>query len=162
MIHQAKTLSSRAILVIVVANVVFLGSAGSMLIMGARSDALTIVGCVLLGICALGQSLNFWWLYRIRYEITSSKLSVRCGPFRYGLALDDIVEVFPSRNELDAAGIRVNYLGKDGGIEFGVFTPKDNELFVEDLKNAAPRLRTIGDDPFRLKREPAAERCTST
>src|SRR5262245_2427859 len=40
--------------------------------------------------------LALWSCYRIRYEITSTDLVTRCGPFRGKLPLYSLVEVFPS------------------------------------------------------------------
>src|SRR4051794_30578557 len=46
--------------------------------------------------------LALWGCYRTRYEVTPSHLVIRFGPFRSALPLDDVVEVFPTRNPLSA------------------------------------------------------------
>src|SRR5258707_12255527 len=97
----------------------------------------------------------------MRYEVTSTDLIVRCGPFRTIVPLDTIVEVFPTNNPLSAPApsldrLRINYRKKTGRKWFTLISPKDKEGFVRDLASAAPRLRNVGNGPVRLKAEEPA------
>jgi hypothetical protein len=115
------------------------------------------VGVLLLAVGLL-MALALWGCYTIRYEITSSDLVIRFGPFRSRLPLADIVEVFPTHNPLSAPApsldrLRINYRRKNGGMWFALISPKDKEAFVRDLASATPQLRSTGDGPLRLKAE---------
>jgi hypothetical protein len=106
-------------------------------------------------------SLALWGCYKIRYEVAPSGLTVRAGPFRTTLPLQDIVEVFPTKNAASAPApsldrLQIDYQKKTGERRFTFISPKDKAGFVRDLASAAPRLRGIGDTPLRLKAEASA------
>jgi hypothetical protein len=118
------------------------------------------IGGLMVGVGVL-LGLLLWGCYKIRYEITSSELVVRFGPFRSTLPLAAIVEVFPTCNPLGAPApsldrLRINYRRKNGKMWFGLISPKDKEAFVRDLAKAAPQLRSTSDGPLRLKVEAPA------
>jgi hypothetical protein len=105
--------------------------------------------------------LILWGCYKTRYEIGSTDLTVRFGPFHSSLPLDAIVEVFPTHNPLSAPApsldrLRINYRRKNGKLWFALISPKDKEGFVWDLASAAPQLRSTGDGPLRLRAEEPA------
>src|SRR5947208_987870 len=125
-------------------------------------DLLLLVG-IASALVAVGvfMGLMFWGLYETRYEVASPDLIVRFGPFRTRVALDSIVEVFPTRNPLSAPApsldrLRINYRKKNGKVTFALISPKDKEGFVRDLASAAPQLRDIGAGPLRLTAEEPA------
>jgi hypothetical protein len=103
--------------------------------------------------------LVLWGCYNIRYEITPSDLQVHFGPFFLAaLPLESIIEVYPTHNPLSAPApsldrLRIDYQIKNGRAWFTLISPKDKEGFVRDLAGAAPRLRSVGNDPLRLKAE---------
>lgn len=90
------------------------------------------------------MSLVLWGCYTTRYEVTSSDLIVRFGPFHTSLPLDRIVEVFPTHNPLSAPApsldrLRINYRKKNGKMWLALISPQDKEDFVRDLASAAPQ-----------------------
>src|SRR5262249_32253635 len=105
--------------------------------------------------------LALWSCYQIQYEITSTDLVTRCGPFRGTLPLHSLVEVFPTHNPLSAPApsldrLRINYRRKNGKLWFTLLSPRDKEGFVRDLASAAPQLQRTQAGSLRLKaKEPA-------
>ncbi len=159
MIHDAKV--DRWLAALLGGAAVIETAAGAALLAaglaGAIPDPRTalVVGPVLLG-TGLLFGLFLWGCYATRYEVTSSDLIIRFGPFRTALPLDTLVEVFPTHNPLSAPApsldrLRVNYRRKNGGTWFALVSPQDKEAFVRDLAGAAPQLRSAGDGPLRLK-----------
>jgi hypothetical protein len=119
-----------------------------------------VISLIFLGTGAF-VGLMLWGCYNIRYEVTPSDLIVRFGPFRSTLPLDTIVEVYPTRNPLSAPApsldrLQIDYRKKNGWAWFTLISPKDKEGFVRDLAGIAPRLRSVGNDPLRLKAEAPA------
>ncbi|HXG10836.1 MAG TPA: PH domain-containing protein [Gemmataceae bacterium] len=106
----------------------------------------------------LFTGLILWGCYRTRYEVASSDLIVRVGPFRWTLPLERIVEVFPTRDPLSAPApsldrLRINYRRVSGRMWFVLISPKDKNGFVRDLASAAPQLTSTADGSLRLKAE---------
>jgi hypothetical protein len=108
-------------------------------------------------VAAAFLSLFLWGCYHTRYEITTSDLIVRYGPFRTTVELQAIVGVFPTRNPLSAPApsldrLQIDYR-KNGVRAFVLISPKDKEGFVRDLAIAASQLRSVGGAPLRLQAE---------
>jgi hypothetical protein len=105
--------------------------------------------------------------YSTRYEISSTDVIVRFGPFRTMLPLDAIVEVFPTRNPLSAPApsldrLRINYRRKNGMMWFALISPRDKLAFVRDLASATPNLQFASDEPLRLYVHESAEPVAAT
>src|SRR5262245_22389696 len=79
---------------------------GGVAVIAFAAGAALLVAGLTFGSIHVGLGVLFglwlWTLYRIRYEVTSSDLIVRCGPFRSRVPLETILEVFPTRNPLGA------------------------------------------------------------
>jgi hypothetical protein len=91
------------------------------------------------------MGLLLWTSSRTRYEVTSSDLIIRFGPFRTTLPAASIVAIFPTRNPVSAPApsldrLRIDYR-KNGELRFTLISPRDKEAFVRDLAQAAPQMR---------------------
>ncbi len=76
-----------------------------------------------------------WLLAGTRYTLTDSDLRVRCGPFRWRVALAEILSVTPTRNPLSSPAPSLDRLC----IEYGsgksiMISPKDKEAFLDELE----------------------------
>jgi hypothetical protein len=125
---------------------------------------------VIAAICAavgVLMGLLLWSCYSTRYEITSSDLVVRFGPFHKTLPLDAIADVFPTRNPLSAPApsldrLQINYRRTNGWRKFVLISPRDKMAFVRDLASAAPWLESAAEDPMRLTAQPPRTESQST
>jgi hypothetical protein len=164
MIHHAKVDWWLAALLGSV-GLIELAAGAAVLVVGLTTGNPEPKAALAIGASLVGGGVLFglilWGLYKIRYEVTSSELIVRFGPFCSRLPLNAIVEVFPTHNPLSAPApsldrLRINYRRKNGKMWFALISPKDREGFVRDLASAAPQLRSANDGPLRLKaKEPA-------
>jgi hypothetical protein len=141
----------------------FYGVAYSLLQPGAP-----LVGAVVGFLPTFLGLLVLWQLLATRYEITSTKLILRSGPFRWTVALHQIMEVYPTWDPPeDAPGyslvdhfranhpalsldrLRVNYRSK-GGDYFYLISPRDQAGFLQELAQADPDLLVSGDRIVRV------------
>lgn len=113
----------------------------------------------ILGMIPLGLGLLvLWQLVATRYEITDTDLILRSGPFRWTIALDQIIEVYPTRKPppnapgftladhfrgnhpaLSLDRLRVNYQ-RERGVAFYLISPLDQAGFLDELARALPSL----------------------
>jgi hypothetical protein len=164
MVHHARV--DRWLAVLLVGLTLIEAGAGVAVLtaglVGAIEPALGLgVGLALIVVGAL-FGLALWCCYHTRYEFTSTDLILRFGPIRSAVPLGAIVEVFPTRNPEKATApaldrLQINYRGKGGEMTYALVSPQDKAGFVRDLAAAVPRLRSVGDEPLRLRAdEPAA------
>jgi hypothetical protein len=118
----------------------------------------------LVGLIPLGLGLLvLWQLLSTGYEITPDDLVMRSGPFQWRIRLDQIIEVYPTRNPpphapslslvdhfrgnhpaLSLDRLRVNCRGKDR-IKFYLISPQDQSGFLQELAQAVAGLQVSGD-----------------
>jgi hypothetical protein len=94
-----------------------------------------------------------WVLYGTRYTLTDSVLVARSGPFRWVIPLEEILEVFPTRNPLSSPAcsldrLCIRYRSRPSGI---MISPKDAEGFLRELAARSPGLLRKGDRVLREK-----------
>jgi hypothetical protein len=164
MVHRAKVdrwlaalLGGGAAAEIVASVAVF----ATALVKGEPGFAERLGTAALLALVGLFLAAALWGCYRTRYEIAPADLVIRFGPFRTSLPLEEIVEVFPTRNPLSAPApsldrLRVNYRKKNGSVWFALIAPRNQEEFLRDLAGAAPHLEISGDGRLRLTAAPSA------
>jgi len=107
-----------------------------------------------LGILLLFIGLVFfviWVLYSTFYVLANSSLIVRCGPFKWTVPLDTIMEVVPSRNSRSSPAcsldrFRIKYQGSWSGL---LISPTDKHHFLQDLAERCPQLILDGDKLVR-------------
>jgi hypothetical protein len=158
MVHPAKVDRWLAALLVGVAGVQLVAAAVVVVKSHAAGDPPlqeSLATAAILVACATLMGLMLWGCYRTRYEITATDLVVWFGPFRSGIPLQAIREVFPTRNPLSAPApsldrLRINDTTRRGWTWFALVSPRDKAAFVRDLARAAPQLRSAGDGTLRL------------
>jgi hypothetical protein len=86
-------------------------------------------------------------LYSTTYILTDAHLIVRCGPFRWRIPLDAIIEVTPSRSMASAPAcslgrLLVRHLKSKPGL---LISPVKKNDFLRDLGERCPHMRLKGD-----------------
>ena len=95
-------------------------------------------GLILLIICTFTGASVLLLTYPLYYEITASKLIIRCGVIvRKEIPLSWIVEARSTRNPLSAAAwsldrLQVDYI-RDGGVSSLLVSPEDKLNFLREL-----------------------------
>lgn len=84
----------------------------------------------------VGFGLPLWLLLGTRYVLDNSQLTIRGGPFRWKIPLQDITGMTPTRNPLASPALSLDRLR----IEYGqgkaiMISPRDQERFIRDVEN---------------------------
>jgi hypothetical protein len=96
---------------------------------GTPLAAAPVVAALLLGI-----GLPLWVLLGTRYALTDQHLSIRSGPFRWRIRLDDIRGVTPTRSLVSGPALSLDRLRIDHGRRGSVLiSPSDREAFLQRL-----------------------------
>ena len=112
-------------------------------------------GWTLLFICTLIGALVLFLTYPLYYEITASKLIVRCGVLvRKEIPLSLIVEAHPTRNPLSAPAwsldrLQIDYT-RDGGVSLMLISPEDKLRFLRELAGSGAGLEVRGERVVRI------------
>jgi hypothetical protein len=135
--------------------VIGLGSVVAALGFGRPSLSVALVIASISAAAGTLMALILWSCHSTRYEINSSSLIVRFGPFRKTLRLDAITEVFPTRNPLSAPApsldrLQINYRRENGMRSLALISPREKLAFVRDLAGATPNLQFSSEEPLRL------------
>ena len=130
----------------------------------------TIVGGTIL---VLPGFLWLWLWFGTTYEITSSHVITRCGPIRWRIRMDEIVEAVPTssiwlmlggphaRFALSADAIMIKYRKKNGRKWLGfiepavLISPQDKTGFLQALAEGSPILEQSDDGNVQLRPEKA-------
>jgi hypothetical protein len=135
---------------------------------GASGGAAIVAGILVL----LTVLIWFWFWFGTSYEITSSHVRIRCGPIRWRMKLDQIVEAVPtSSGWLMVGGNHARFalskhaiLIKARDKLFGVvphavlISPRDRTGFLSELAAASPNLDLCDDGTVRRQVELADAR----
>ncbi|MBM4088612.1 MAG: hypothetical protein FJ276_04175 [Planctomycetes bacterium] len=94
-----------------------------------------------LGMLAMAAFM-VWLLFSVDYTITAKYLLVRAAFFRWRIPLDQIVEVYPTRDPLSSPALsldrlRINYKRPSGKTWWVMISPNEKDRFLEDLARAA-------------------------
>jgi len=130
---------------------------------GASGGAAIVVGVVLL----LTVLLWGWFWFGTSYEITSTHVRIRCGPIRWRIALDQIVEAVPTssawlmvggshaRFALSREAILIKASDKVLGFlpHAVLISPRDKTAFLAELAAASPHLQQCDDGSVRCRAE---------
>ncbi|MDZ4701879.1 MAG: PH domain-containing protein [Rhodothermales bacterium] len=83
-----------------------------------------------------------WLLVATGYEVSNTTLTVRSGPFTWVVALDDIEEIYPSRNPLSSPALSLDRIAiRSRGSRLPLLiSPADREEFLVDLARRSPGL----------------------
>ena len=96
------------------------------------SDRAINVLALLIVVFVLG--LVCWLFFTTRYTLTDAFLLIRCGPFSWAIALDEITHIEPTRNPFSSPALSLDRLMiRYGGGEL-LISPADKERFMIDLK----------------------------
>jgi hypothetical protein len=96
------------------------------------SDRAINVLALLIVVFVLG--LVFWLFLTTRYTLTDAFLLIRCGPFSWAIAFDEITHIEPTRNPFSSPALSLDRLAiRYGGGEL-LISPADKERFMLDLK----------------------------
>ena len=88
----------------------------------------------------LSLGLPIWLLFSTNYQIEANSLRIRCGPFSWTIALDQIQSITPSKSVLSSPALSLNRLE----IQYGpgkriLVSPADHDAFIEAVNQAARR-----------------------
>lgn len=78
--------------------------------------------------------LPLWLLLDTRYQLTAERLLVRCGPFRWRIALSEIRAVTPTRSLMSGPALSLDRLRVDYGRWRSVLiSPRERQAFLDEL-----------------------------
>ncbi len=136
---------------------VVMGIAGLVALSGVATmlSAPTPVGVKVLFTFIMLGSVGFvgWLFMTTGYELSNTALTVRSGPFTWVIALDDIEEIYPSRNPLSSPALsldRIAIQSKGGRLPL-LISPADREEFLQDLARRSPGLVKDGSRYRRIE-----------
>jgi hypothetical protein len=99
--------------------------------MGLSDRAINVLA-LLIVVIVLG--MVFWLFLTTRYTLTDEYLLIRCGPFSWAIAFDEITHIEPTRNPYSSPALSLDRLAiRYGGGEL-LISPADKERFMIDLK----------------------------
>ena len=137
---------------------------------GSGGGTATMIAGILLVLTAL---LWVWFWFGTNYEITSSHVIVRCGPIRWRIKKEEIVEAAPTTSKwlmlggsharfaLSADAIMIKYRKKNGRNWLGfiqpavLISPQNKAKFLQALAEGSPDLEQSDDGTVRLQPETA-------
>ena len=91
----------------------------------------------------LGIALPLWVLLGTTYTIDQDLLTVRSGPFRWKVPINEITDITPTGNPLSSPALSLDRLRVDySGGKSIMLSPADKEKFISDVRAAQK-------DPFR-------------
>jgi hypothetical protein len=137
---------------------------------GPDGGAAVVVAGIALVLTAF---LWVWFWFGTNYEITFSHVIVRCGPIKWRIKKDEIVEAVPTSSKwlmlggsharfaLSADAIMIKYRNKNGRKWLGfiqpavLISPQDKAGFLQALAEGSTDLEQSDDGRVRLRPETA-------
>jgi hypothetical protein len=112
---------------------------------GASWTEMILVGSLLLGM----DSLMLWVLYGTGYTITPDRLLIRCGPMSFGVRLESIEFIFPTRSPWSSPAcsldrLRIVYGLSQQSIMISI-SPEDKSVFLSAIVQQCPNLVVLHD-----------------
>ena len=114
-----------------VAALAAVGACGALLYYGSYLEWLIAVATLLVGV-----GLPWWLLQSTTYTLTTGFLTVRSGPFHWGVPLRQISRITATRNPLSSPALSLDRLRieySDGKIL--MISPEDRRRFLADLRS---------------------------
>lgn len=114
-----------------------------LIVAGASWTEMVLVGSLLVGM----DSLMLWVLYGTGYTITPDRLLIRCGPMSFGVRLESIECIFPTRNSWSSPAcsldrLRIVYGRSQQSI---MISPEDKSGFLSAIVQQCPTLAVLHD-----------------
>src|SRR5688572_4201472 len=127
-------------LVILLWSAVVLMALGIVPVLAAGITVATLLPLVAL---PAGIALSLAVLYGTYYRLGATVLSVRSGPFRWTIPLDQIQSVVPSNDPTASPACSLDRLaiGYSGNVEPLLISPENREAFLETLIRRCPALQ---------------------
>jgi len=89
------------------------------------------VGSVLFATVFIG-----WVFWTTDYRVTPHVIIIRSGPFRWRIAIDEIIHMEPTRNPLSSPALSLDRLRIDYGKgKFIMISPVDKQAFMEAVES---------------------------
>ena len=119
------------------------GGIVSVVVAGASWTAMILVGSLLLGM----DSLMLWVLYGTSYTITPDRLLIRCGPMTFGVRLESIEFIFPTRSPWSSPACSLDRLRIVYGLsqQSIMISPEDKSEFLSVIVQQCPTLVVLHD-----------------
>ena len=119
------------------------GGIVSLIVMGASWTEMILAGSLLLGM----DSLMLWVLYGTGYTITSERLLIRCGPMSFGVRLESIEFIFPTRSPWSSPACSLDRLRIVYGLsqQSIMISPEDKSGFLSAIVQQCPTLVVLHD-----------------
>ena len=110
---------------------------------GASWTEMILVGSLLLGM----DSLMLWVLYGTGYTITPDRLLIRCGPMSFGVRLESIEFIFPTRSPWSSPACSLDRLRIVYGLsqQSIMISPEDKSEFLSAIVQQCPTLVVLHD-----------------
>ncbi|WP_010458870.1 PH domain-containing protein [Acidovorax radicis] len=100
---------------------------------------------LLAAITAFSLLLPLWLLLDTNYTLTAEELLIRCGPFRWRIALSDVREVSPSRSWISSPALSLDRLCiRHGAGRSILVSPREKQRFIEALRQCCPSVLVTG------------------
>ena len=90
---------------------------------------------LIVSVCLGMDALMLWVLYGTGYTVTSDRLQIQCGPFRFQVLLEDISSITSTKNPLSSPACsidRLNIRYKDS-LRSIMISPKDKPGFLSAI-----------------------------
>lgn len=100
-------------------------------------------GLVMAPVLIVTVVLPLWLLKSTYYVLDDTQLTVRSGPFKWRVRLEDIQSVTRTRNPLSSPALSLDRLRIDRGLRKSIMiSPLDRQGFLDELETRRQSLRT--------------------
>lgn len=100
------------------------------------------IGLPVAALLLASGSLQLWLLRATDYTVDGTELRIRCGPFRWRIALQDIRRVTPTRSLLSSPALSLDRLRIDYGDGRALMvSPADKDGFIAAVERRATGAR---------------------
>ena len=114
-----------------------------LIVAGASWTEIILVGSLLLGM----DSLMLWVLYGTAYTITPDRLLIQCGPMSFGVRLESIEFIFPTRSPWSSPACSLDRLRIVYGLSQKsiMISPENKAEFLSVIVQQCPTLVVLQD-----------------
>ena len=137
----------------------FVGGIVPLVAAGTSWTEMILVVSLLVGM----DSLMLWVLYGTDYTIIPDRLLVRCGPMSFGVRLDSIEFIFPTRSPWSSPACSLDRLRIVYGLsqQSIMISPEDKSEFLSAIVQQCPTLVVLQDRVWK-KTDSASSAIAST